>query len=286
MNKNIYCKAGTSSEEGGREMVSLWDILSFIKQGWRWLIGGLLVGCLCSMGFLFVVPSLYEAKALLQTAKVLGDDLEPAPQMLEHLKFPTFYGKEQLAACDVISDDPALTLSKRISPMVLKGTSLILVSYRASSADLAGRCLTAVMDRVIENQSRISGPVIESAKRQLELAKNQLADAERLQNQLDQRSVSSLDVVDNKFSQPMVLLSATLSKRDEVAQLRKSVIEQIANLEPPNTQPAQLVEPIYVPNEAAFPKTLLSISIGMFAGLVLGGLAFFVRQSWLERKAA
>ena len=43
MNKNIYCKASISSEEGEKEVISLWDILSFIKQGWRWLIGGLLL---------------------------------------------------------------------------------------------------------------------------------------------------------------------------------------------------------------------------------------------------
>lgn len=274
-----------SNEMQDIDEISLWDLVALLKQGRRWLVLGGLFGCLAGLGFLVLVPAKYEAKALLQTTKVLGNDLEPASQMLERLKFPTFYGKEQLAACDVVSDDPALTLSKRMTPTVLKGTSLLQLTYRARSSELAEQCLTAVTHRVIENQSRASAPVIESAKRQLELAKNQLADAERLQNQLDQRSVASLDVTDNKLSQSMVLLSAMLSKRDEVARLRKSVVEQIANLEPPNTQPAQLVEPIYAPAEAVFPKPLPSVLIGMFAGLILGGLAFFMRRSWLGRKS-
>ena len=45
------------------------------------------------------------------------------------------------------------------------------------------------------------------------------------------------------------------------------------------------MEPIYAPVAPVFPKKLPVLAGGLFAGLVLGGLAFFVRRSWLGRRA-
>lgn len=266
------------------DFITAKSILEFLRRKWRWLIGSLLFGYLCGFVFFLFVPAKYEAKALFQTARVLNEDVESPQQMLERLKFPTFYGKDQIKACLIESDSPELLLSQNISPVVLKGTSLIQVAYRARSSGLAEHCLIAVMNQIIDIQNQISRPVIQSASHQLEIAKNQLEVAERLQNQLDQRSLTVLDVTDTRFSQSVVLLSAMMNKREEVARLRKSVIEQIANLNPPSTQPAKLVEPIFVSSEPVFPKFLPSVLIGMFAGLVVGGLVFVVRKGLIDRR--
>lgn len=100
--------------------VSLWDILNFLKDGWRWLAGGLLLGLLCAVGYLIVTPKKYEAQALLQGAKVLSADLESSAQLIERLKFPTFYGSAELQACDIPADNQAMVLAKRINPVLLK----------------------------------------------------------------------------------------------------------------------------------------------------------------------
>ena len=276
MNKN---------ELQSHDEISFWDVVDFFKKGWRWLAGGLLLGVACVAVFLVVMPKKYEAQALFQGAKVLGADLESSAQLIERLKFPTFYAPEQLKACDIPVDNPAVVLAKRINPVLLKGTNILQVSYQARSREMAIQCLDAVMDRVIDAQNKHSSAALEGAKRQMELTRVQLVEAERVQAMLDKRSMGSLDAADAKFSQTVLLLSATLSKKEEIQRLRKSVLEQMANLEPPYTQPAELIEPIYAPEPAVFPKKLPALAGGVFGGLMLGGLAFFVRRSWLGRKA-
>lgn len=265
--------------------ISFSDVVNFLKEGWCWLVGGLLLGLACAFAYLLVTPKKYEAQALFQGAKVLGADLESSAQLIERLKFPTFYAPEQLKACDIPVDNLAVVLAKRINPVLLKGTNILQVSYQARSREMAIQCLDAVMDRVIDAQSKQSSAALEGAKRQLELTKAQLAEAEHIQSMLDKRSMGSLDAADAKFSQTVLLLSATLSKKEEIQRLRKSVLEQMANLEPPYTQPAELIEPIYASDAAVLPKRLPALAGGGLGGLVLGGLAFFVRRSWLGRKA-
>lgn len=70
--------------------ISFWDIANFLKEGWRWLAGGLLLGLACALAYVLVMPKTYEAQALFQGAKVLGSDLKATQQLIERLKFPTF----------------------------------------------------------------------------------------------------------------------------------------------------------------------------------------------------
>lgn len=126
---------------------------------------------------------------------------------------------------------------------------------------------------------------MENAKKQLELTKGQLADAERTQSMLEKQSMGSLNSADTKFSQIVLLMSTALSKKDQIASLQKSVLDQTVSLEPPATRAAELIEPIYASGLAVFPKKMPTLAGGIFGGLALGGLVFFVRRSCLGRKA-
>ena len=274
------------NEPQNDDEISIWDVVNFLKEGWRWLAGGLLLGLVCALAYVLVMPKKYEAQALFQGAKVLGSDLEATQQLIERLKFPTFYTPDQLKACDIPADNPAVVLAKRINPVLLKGTNILQVTYQARSSEMAVQCLDAVMDRVIDSQNQQSSAALESAKRQLQETKSQLAEVERIQSVLDKRSMGSLDAADAKFSQTVLLMSASLSKKDQIATLRKSILEQMASIEPPATRPAQLIEPIYAPSAEVSPKKLPALVGGLVGGLVLGGLVFFVRRSWLARKMA
>ncbi len=68
--------------------------------------------------------------------------------------------------------------------------------------------------------------------------------------------------------------------------MQKLLVEQKVQLSPPLTQPMQMLEPIYAPERPVAPKKLPVLAGGLFGGLVLGGLVFFVRRSWLGRKSA
>jgi uncharacterized protein involved in exopolysaccharide biosynthesis len=69
-----------------------------------------------------------------------------------------------------------------------------------------------------------------------------------------------------------------------MVRLEKLLVEQKVQLSAPLTQPMQLLEPIYAPERAVAPKKLPMLAGGLFGGLVLGGLVFFARRSWLTRR--
>lgn len=270
------------------DSISLWQVLDFFKDGWRWLVSGLLVGIAGALGFLLWAPVLYEATAIVAPATVgmstvvstsatstKGSEVESVGQTLERLKFPTFYTSELLKSCEALSGQ---ALAAGVKATLVKGNSLIQVSYRAPSVDVAEGCVNAIVAQLIKSQVSIAAPVIKTLEEQLALTKRQLVEAEAFQGQLEKRTVTSTD------GASLLMLNA-LSKREEIVRLHKLLIEQQVQLTSPLTQQMQLLEPIYAPEKPVAPKRLPVLVGGLFGGLALGCLIYFLRRSWLDRKA-
>lgn len=265
--------------------ISLWDVVNFLKDGWRWLAGGVVAGAVGAVGFVLVSPAQYEATSIVQPATVgmpttttttRGAEVEPVAQTLERLKLPTFYDEAMLQACQAPSRQ---ALSGSVKASQVKGNSLIQVSYRAPTTAVAEACVNAVVAQLTQSQKAIAEPLLKTLEEQLVLTKKQLTEAEGFQGQLEKRATSSAD------STSLLMLN-TLSKREEIVRLQKLLVEQKVQLSPPLTQPMQLLEPVYAPERPVAPKKLPVLAGGLFGGLVLGGLVFFVRRSWLGRKSA
>lgn len=264
--------------------ISVWDIVDFLKDGWRWLAGGLVLGLACSVGYLLVTPRVYEATAVIQPATVgmsgtttatsRGTEVEPVAQTLERLKLSTFYTDESVKACQAAS---AQALASRVKASQVKGNSLIQVSYRASSLAVAEACVNAVTAQMVASQVKIAAPLIKTLEEQVHLTQRQLNDAEGFQSQLEKRAVATSDSAS--------LLVLALSKRENVARLQKLLGEQKVQVSAPVTQPMQLLEPIYAPEKPVLPKKMPALAGGLFGGLVVGGLVFFARRSWLGRRS-
>lgn len=277
----------TSSNEG--EELNVWELLDHIKVGWRWIAGGAVAGLVGAVGFVMVVPPQYEASAVIQTATVgsaaagsstKGAEVEPVAQTLERMKLATFYTNDLLNACDVKSlSNPRQALSNAIKPTLVKGNSLIQVSYRAKSVEVAEACLAAVLDQLAKTQEAIAAPIIKTLREQYNLTKAQLDEAERFQRVIEKRAMA-LDPSDTKFSQSMLMLNAALSKREEISKLRKLFIDQGVQLSEPLTQGAKLLEPIYASDRAIFPKKTLTVVGGLVGGFFAGLLALYVNRSW------
>lgn len=272
------------------DSLNLWELLEVAKSGWQWLAGGAVLGLAVAIGFVLVVPAEYEATAVLQPATVgmattttKGAEVESAAQTLERLKMPTFYSDTLLQTCDVKSlVNPRQALAMAVKPTLVKGNSLIQISYRGESPAVAEECVAAVVERLEKAQSVLAEPIIKTLEEQRQLTKQQLDDAERIQAQIEKRAMT-LDTSDAKFIASMLMLSATLSKREEIARLRKLYTEQTLQLSEPLTQQAKLFEPIYSPDRAVFPKKTLTVLGGLIGGLVLGGIVLFMRRGWLRR---
>ncbi len=263
--------------------ISLWDIVELLKEGWRWMAGGLIAGLIGAMGFMAISPTQYEATALIQPATVgmpsatttKGAEVEPVAQTLERLKLATFYTDELLKICQAKN---LQSLAEAIKASLVKGNALIQLSYRAPSIAVAEACVNAVVGRLTQSQTTIAEPLIKTLEEQLVLTKKQLTEAEGFQAQLEKRATSSAD------GASLLMLNALL-RREEIVRLQKLLIEQKVQLSAPLMQPLQLLEPIYAPERAVAPKKLPVLAGGLFGGLLLGALVFFVWRSWLARKA-
>ena len=279
MNTQTILKTPQDDDE-----ISLWDIMAFLKEGWLWLVSGLVLGLAGAVGFVLMTTSLFEATAIVQPATVglpttttttKGAEVEPVAQTLERLKLPTFYDEVMLQACQAPT---RLALSGSVKASQVKGNSLIQVSYRAPSTAVAEACVNAVVAQLSQSQQAIAESLLKTLEEQLVLTKKQLTEAESFQGRLEKRATSSAD------STSLLMLN-TLTKREEIVRLQKLLVEQKVQLSAPLTQPMQLLEPIYAPERAVAPKKLPMLAGGLFGGLVLGGLVFFVRRSWLARQA-
>lgn len=262
--------------------INLWDLLEVVKSGWRWLVGGVGIGLIGAVAVVLFAHSEYEATALVQPAIVgaKGAEVEPVGLTLERLKLPTFYSDELVKLCEIKSTvNPKDVLAKAVKPTLVKGNSLIQLTYRAPSPQVAASCLAGVVARITQSQAEIAAPIIETMTQQLQLTGQQLSEASKFEGQLEKR-VLNLDPSDTKFNQSILLLNATLSKREEIARLRKQYADQALQLMPPITQPAKLLEPIYAPEKAVFPKKSITVLAGFFGGGVVGLLGLLLSLSW------
>lgn len=284
MQNNNQCNTPSDSDAQGDEL-SLWDILDFLKEGWRWLAGGVVAGAIGAIGFVLVSPAQYEATAIVQPATVgmpttttttKGVEVEPVAQTLERLKLPTFYDEAMLQACQAPSRQ---ALSVGVKASQVKGNSLIQISYRAKSLAVAEACVNAVVARLAKSQADNAAPIIKTLEEQLALSRQRLVDEKSFQAQAERRVSGASDGVS-------LLMLKTLSKREDIIQLQRQLVDQSVQLSAPITQPLRLLEPIYAPERSVAPKKLPVMAGGLLGGLVLGGLMFFARRSWLARKSA
>lgn len=263
--------------------ISLWDLLGFLQDGRHWFASGALVGLVGAATFLLASSVQYEATAVIQpatvglptiTGTIKGVEVEPVTQTLERLKIATFYTPEIVQVCQA---PLAQVVASEVKSNLVKGNSLIQLSYRAASKAEAEACVSSVVAQLIKSQTIISAPIIKKMEEQLAQSRLRLDEAKEFQAQLEKRAASA--------GMSSLLMLNALAKREEIARLQKQVLEQSIQLSAPLTQSMQLLEPIYAPESAVSPKKLPLLSGGFFGGLVLGGLAFFARRSWQGHQA-
>jgi uncharacterized protein involved in exopolysaccharide biosynthesis len=252
--------------------INLWELLEQLKAGWHWLAGSSVVGLVGAIGFLILVPPKYEATAIIQPATIgmatasmttTAITVEPVGQTLERMKLVTFYGDDTVKACQASS---AKDLAGDVKISVIKGNSLLSISYRANSAAAAKTCMTKIVEQLAQSQATLAAPLIKELEDQLTSTRQQIDGAERFLAQNEKNLAAP---------NGSVLL---MLKREEMIKLQKLYREQRTQLTAPFTQTIRLLEPIYVPENPVFPKKLLTVIGGLFGGLFLGVFALFVNR--------
>jgi len=255
--------------------ISLKDIIDFLVESWKVIALGGIIGGLLATGYAFITPPKYQATANIQVARVAGTDVETPNILVEKLKMPMYYSTESYSACNVMDKiEPGEMIAKNLKPVLSKTTPIINFSYKEDSSINAQKCLESVLNDIRSNQNLLAKPILEGKKNQLTNLKQKLEAAERVIKILPNQS-SNFDFSDTKFSASALLLATTLSKENEVKDLRTQINDlEIALLEP-QTREAFLTTPIYAPKQKVSPRRALILMGGLAAGL-FSGLFFMI----------
>lgn len=264
------------------EKISLFDLWEKLRDGWRYVIGGVLLGLLGAAAVLALIQPQYEARALLQTGKVAGSVIEDASMVVERLKSPSFL----LEVAQDIGDQKWIEQidhgngAQILTAQVPKTSpSMVDVKVKAGTPDYAKKIADAATAKLIKRQNELSIQVLEKIRFDLRVAKEKLARIEQDILMLS-KTLSSAGVKDDRFSQVSLMMSLKLQKESEMFAIRQSVYAMEISLLPPSTQPARVLEAIFASTKPVSPNKRSVIALGSVGGLLAGVMWVLVAGAW------
>ena len=263
----------TQSIETQEQEISLADILEFIQESWKTIVGFTILGIVGGALFLWAIPKQYEASAQIKMAQIanvnnnnnninpLGINIEEPQALIARMALPTSYPKETIALCGLAEQkDADAQLAKKVKLGIPKGVGgTVDLKIRDASKEIAKACTGAVYQLIKSSQAQLVAPYIHEASKKLEIEKERLGRATQVIAKADKSGAA--------------VSAAYLATRDEIRYL----LDQISNLQSIITgnesRAAHLTAPIYLKDEPVFPQKrnilLVGLLIGGFLGLVL-----------------
>lgn len=243
----------TEKPEFDSDEISLIDMYEFFMDGWKTLVGFVVLGISAGLVTAFVIPEKFQARALIEPASVAkkGKDdaivasaVESVAVLAEKMKVPTYYSAATIQACQLEKVvNPADALVKRLNPSVARNSTYVSLSFKAESTAIASACLESVLKDVAANQAQLAKPMISnleadlaSAEQQLKadtterdqllkqnperlkVAQTKLAAAEKFVETFS-RDPSTVKSADPQFSSSAIILPALIAKQTEIKDL-------------------------------------------------------------------
>lgn len=139
-----------------QDELSLLDIYTFFKDGWKMLSGFAALGLSVGLITAFVLPEKFLASAQIEPARVaeknaelvISKSVEPVAVLAEKMRSPTYYSEAAIEACGLSQKaNPLKNLVDTLKPSVARNSQYVSVSYLANSPAEAATCLAAVLKR-------------------------------------------------------------------------------------------------------------------------------------------
>lgn len=293
--------------------VGVFEVWDKLKTGWRYVLGGTVIGAVCAGVAMIMLPPKYEAVAVVQVGVIgvvgqLGGagapghpgqavnlPVEPATQAVERMKSPAF----QLKVAEVIGNQSwveDLTQStnattKYLSLQIVKATAtpgsapLIELNAKAETPELARKIADASIKELAKRENELARPMIEKMRQDLAIARDRLASAERELESIN-KLVLNVGVKDDRFTQLSLMTDLRVQKESDVFKQRQAILALETALSAPYTQPAEALEDVFVLDRPVSPKVSLVVTLGLVGGMLLGVLSlFFVDSLQRSRRA-
>lgn len=288
--------------------ISLFDLWRKLLNGWRYVLGGGVIGLAGAGAALMVLPPKYEAVAVVQIAQVgqiayaqLGQvmqipslNVEPATQVVERMKTPAFQTSvAQALGNQAWIDDlqhSANATAKYLSLQLVKATSaqgpssLIEVKANSLNPDDAKNIANASIKELAKRHSELAKPILEKMNSDLKLAKEKLASAEKELEDIN-KLVANAGVKDDRFTQLSLMTGLRVQKESELFAQHQAIVALETALSAPSTQPTKAIEAVFVTDNPVSPKKTLLVVLGLIGGLLAGVVAVFFVDAWQREKS-
>ena len=260
--------------------ISLADILAFLQDAWKTILGVGIAGGLAGGGFLALAPAQYEAEAMIEMAQIrtggpnggsVMNPIEPPALLVERLKNPSAYTPEAIQACAAgEARFDGETIAKLVKASIPKNvTSVAELKVRRSTPALAEQCATGLFEMVSRQQAALLKPQQEEMRATLAGLQTRFGENQNYVAKAEKAGLYGM---------------VYLARRDESMYL----IQQIDELQRALTRDAQarLVSPVYASPQQVFPKRSLTLVLGLMGGLMLGLLFTLGRRVLQQQRAA
>lgn len=245
------------------------DFLNFLFEFWRTIFGMGFIGLMGAVGFVVLMPSVYEAIALIEVAQISSssnDDFSTSnveePQLLiTRFKLPTTYSEATIKACGLSTEKISIkSISKIVKFSGIKGSNTAVeLNIRMDSRELASSCALTIFENIRESHNQTILPYIEGVNRLIGKHQERLNEIQKLTSQADRDEFRFLT--------------------GEIARLRNYI-----DLNYPRE--ARLIAPIFASEEPIFPNKMFALVGGIFIGLTFGLLLAMGRNAWINYKSS
>jgi uncharacterized protein involved in exopolysaccharide biosynthesis len=284
--------------------ISLYDLWEKLRDGWKTVAVGLVLGIAGAVAGIVLISPKYEAVAVIQVGqvgqvgqgKVSGQPVEPPAQAVERMKAPAF----QWRVAEALNDQAwlqaiassATGVSKALSLQVIKGTvgapgsdqiPLIELRTEGDSPEVAKRKAQAVVAELVKLHGELAHPALTRMHADLAVNRDKLAGAERDLVALT-KLVEAAGIKDDRFTQLALMTSLRIQKEAETFGQRQMIMALETALEVPATQSARAIEGIFVSEKPVSPKKALLLALGVIGGLLAGVVFVFFSDAWGRAK--
>jgi hypothetical protein len=266
--RDVYERDAVEHDE-----VRLFDLWLIIRARWYWILGGMVAGAFVWGGALAVLPTLYEATAIVQIGQVDGVQVESAAQAVERIGVETF----QVEAAKLSGYAPWIAAVGRstnagkdyFSAQVVPGTSLIKIEAKATTPIDAEKIANALIEILAQRHQELAAPTVSQIKENIAQSQR---DLEITENDLELLGTAfSRDVKRDTISSQVELIRQL--KRSELLRDRQAIGRQKLALSSPATQRTRAIEAIFVPDVPVSPKRRRIAGLAVLGGALVGLLA-------------
>lgn len=269
--------------------LSIFDMFSIFRDGWRIWMGFMLVGGVIAYGLLLVLPKQYEATTFIkigqvgQVSNIFSTGLlvlqqqGAAPQTLESpalaaasLKMPGFLQDFRVDGNAI----PVARLIANIDVRVVQGIDLVEVRYRDTTAEATVKGINVLFKLLEGRHAALAAPKLQALRIQLQQVKalrHDLSNGQASDHATGGAQAHQFNGVAGEANK-----SAFVGRDAELVRWQYELEQALLE---PATQPTRLYSPVVVSDSPVKPAKLFILAFGILGGFMLGVVIVAIRAS-------